>query len=201
MWGKIAAIAVCLLLVGGGTWFFLHDRSKMPEVVAVSSLSGGTGPDWFENFSPDAKNPRTISVLRSSQGLFDYTVEFSASIDVKALGWVFRAKDPANFYVGRIEQEKTMGGPAAAFVYFPVINGVRQERKRSPVALPAAPGTIYKIRFEAYGDRFTAWIQDRKVDEWTDGRLMAGGAGLYSESGERALLQDGFRVIARTAAK
>jgi hypothetical protein len=54
---------------------------------------------------------------------------------------------------------------------------------------------------DAYGNRFTAWIQDRKVDEWTDDRLMTGGAGLYSESGERALLQGGFRVIPRGVVK
>jgi hypothetical protein len=201
-WGKVALIAACVLLVVGGTWFLLsRDRAKAPEVAVASSLSGGAGPEWIENFSPDPKYPRTISVLRSSQGLSDYTVEFSASVDVKALGWVFRAKDPANFYVGRIEQEKTLAGPAAVFVYFPVIDGKRQERKRSSIGLPAAPGTVYKIRLDAYGNRFTAWIQDRKVDEWTDDRLMTGGAGLYSESGERALLQGGFRVIPRGVVK
>ncbi|HEV2199091.1 MAG TPA: hypothetical protein VGR73_04670 [Bryobacteraceae bacterium] len=199
LWVKITAAAACVLALTGGIWFYTnHNRS--PETAAISSLSAGAGREWIENFSPDVKRPRTISVLRASADLSDYTVEFSASVDVKALGWVFRAKDPANFYVGRIEQEKTPGGAAAAFVHFPVVGGVPQERKRSPVALPAGPGTVYKIRFEASGERFTAWIQDRKIEEWTDGRLPSGGAGLYSESGERALLQGDFRVIPRTAA-
>jgi hypothetical protein len=202
LWVKITAAAACVLLLTGGIWFFAsHNRAEGPETMGIGSLSAGAGPEWIENFSPDAKHPRTISVLRESAGLSDYTVEFSASVDVKALGWVFRAKDAANFYVARIEQEKTLGGTVAGFVYFPVVGGVPQEPKRSPVALPAVPGTVYKIRFEASGERFTAWIQDRKVEEWTDGRLLSGGAGLYSESGERALLQGGFRVIPETAGK
>lgn len=198
LWIKITAAAACALLLTGGIWFYMNHAGS-PETPAISSLSAGAGQDWIENFSPDARHPRTISVLRASAELSDYTVEFSASIDVKALGWVFRAKDPANFYVGRIEQQKTLGGTVAVFVYFPVVKGVAQERKSSPVGLPAAPGTVYKVRFEASGERFTAWIQDRKIEEWTDGRLLSGGAGLYSESGERALLESGFHVIPRTA--
>lgn len=200
LWVKITAATACVLLLTVGIWFYAN-RAKGPEVAAISSVAAGAGPEWIENFSPDGKHPRTISILRASAGLSDYTVEFSASVDVKAVGWVFRAKDAANFYVGRIEQEKTPAGTAAAFVYFPVVGGAPQQRKRSPVALPAAPGTVYKIRFEASGERFTAWIQDRKIEEWTDGRLLSGGAGLYSESGERALLQGGFRVIPKTAEK
>jgi hypothetical protein len=198
---KIVAAAVGVLLVSGIGFFATRNRAKAPETFAVSSLSGGAGPEWQENFSPDAKHPRTISILRASEKYTDYSIDFNASVDVKALGWVFRAKDPANFYVARIEQEKTLAGMAAAFVYFPVVNGVPQPRKRSSVALPAAPGTIYRIRFDVFGDQFTAWIQDRKVEEWTDSSLRSGGAGLYSESGERALLQGPFRVIPRTAAR
>lgn len=200
-WAAIAA-AAAVLLAGGGAWLFLgHGNSKTAEVHAATSASGGVGPDWLENFSPDPKSPRTISILRSSQSASDYAVEFNASVDQKALGWVFRATDPENFYVGKIELVNTPAGPAAVFVYFPVIHGLGQERKHSQVMLPATPGTVYHIRLEAYGDRFTAWIQDRKVEEWTDNRLLAGGAGLYSESGERALLQGEFRVVLRAAAK
>ena len=202
LWVKMSAGGACAVLLLWAIMFFTnHNQPKAPEVVGVSSITGGAGPEWLENFSPDPKNPRTISILRASEGWTDYSVDFNASVDVKALGWVFRAKDPANFYVARIEQEKTAGGPTATFVYFPVVNGVPQPRRRSNVALPADPGTVYKVRFDVFGDQFTAWIQDRKVEEWTDGRLRSGGAGLYSESGERALVQGAFRVIPRTAAK
>jgi hypothetical protein len=195
---KLLVAAACAVLLGVGVWFSTRTVSKGPETPMASSVSGGAGPEWREDFSPDAKHPRTISILKASEAWTDYSVEFNASVDVKALGWVFRAKDPQNFYVGRIEQEKTASGVSAAFIYFPVLNGVAQTHKRSNVTLPAAPGTVYRIRFDVFGDQFTAWIQDRKVEEWTDSRLRTGGAGLYSESGERALLQGAFRVIPRT---
>ena len=47
---------------------------------------------------------------------------------------------------------------------------------------------------EASGNRFIAYVQDRKVDEWTDPRFPSGGAGLYSDKGERAILQSAFDV-------
>ena len=59
-------------------------------------------------------------------------------------------------------------------------------------ALPL--GGRYKIRFEAVGDHFTTWLQDRKVDEWTDARLKTGGAGVYSEGIEQSTLHGDFRV-------
>ena len=202
---RIAAAVACALLLALGIWLSANRSvpkgpGKGPWRAALSRA--GAGPEWREDFSPDVKaSAYDLHFWKASEAWTDYSVEFNASVDVKALGWVFRAKDPANFYVGRIEQEKTASGTTAAFVYFPVINGVAQAHNRSTVALPAAPGTVYRIRFDVFGDQFTAWIQDRKVEEWTDGRLRSGGAGLYGESGERALLQGAFRVIPRTAGR
>ena len=44
--------------------------------------------------------------------------------------------------------------------------------------------TVYRIRFEAVGEHFSTWVQDEKVDDWTDDRLKIGGVGLYSDRGE-----------------
>jgi hypothetical protein len=38
-------------------------------------------------------------------------------------------------------------------------------------------------------------VQDQKGDDWTDDRINAGGAGLYSEDGERATLRSSFKVV------
>ena len=55
--------------------------------------------------------------------------------------------------------------------------------------------TMYKIRFDAVGDHFTTYVQDEKVDEWTDDRVKTGGVGLYSERGEVATLKGGMSVL------
>ena len=45
------------------------------------------------------------------------------------------------------------------------------------------------------GDKFTTWIQDQKVDQWTDSQLAVGGVGLYYDSGDSAKLRDTLNVI------
>jgi hypothetical protein len=45
------------------------------------------------------------------------------------------------------------------------------------------------------GNRFTTWVQDTKVDQWTDDQIGAGGVGLYYESGDSAKLRDTLNVI------
>jgi hypothetical protein len=48
---------------------------------------------------------------------------------------------------------------------------------------------------DAVGNRFTTWIQDQKVDEWTDNQIDAGGVGLYYDNGDSAKLRDTLNVI------
>ena len=117
-----------------------------------------------------------------------------ARIDNKALGWVFRAKNPKNFQVGKIELERAGRIVNPYLVHFTVINGAAESRKQVPLPFSVSPSTVYRVRVEVSGNSFTAYVQDRKVDEWTDSRLASGGAGLYSESGERAIIESAFDV-------
>ena len=55
--------------------------------------------------------------------------------------------------------------------------------------------TLYRIRFDAVGDRFTTYVQDQKVDEWSDDRLKTGGIGLYSERGEPMSRKGSVNVV------
>jgi len=76
-----------------------------------------------------------------------------------------------------------------------VINGQEQPRTQIPLAIHAHLDTTYKIRMDAVGNRFTTWVQDQKVDTWTDGQIDAGGVGLYYDSGDSAQLKDTLNVI------
>jgi hypothetical protein len=51
------------------------------------------------------------------------------------------------------------------------------------------------------GDKFTVYVQDRQIDQWTDARLKMGGVGLYNERGERMSLKGGVNVIPLTVRK
>jgi hypothetical protein len=69
-------------------------------------------------------------------------------------------------------------------VHFAVVDGQPQQRAQSPLPMKVRVDTIYRIRFDAVGDHFTTFVQDEKVDDWTDDRLKLGGVGLYSDRGE-----------------
>ena len=72
-----------------------------------------------------------------------------------------------------------------ALVRFAVINGEEQTRAQ----LPAADDSAARHHVQDSLRRGRAiisrtWVQDQKVDDWTDDRLKTGGVGLYSERGE-----------------
>jgi hypothetical protein len=162
--------------------------SEPKQTVAASAN------EWIADFAPDAKRQRRVSVLRSSVKDSDYRVEFESAIQIKALGWVYRAQDPKNFYVNKIELKKPGEKPAYVIARYAVINSVDQPRAETPIPVRVPVGENYKIRFEAAGNRFITWVQDQKVDEWTDDRLKSGGVGLYSEGIEQASLHGVFHV-------
>jgi hypothetical protein len=195
---KVSAGIIAALSIAAG---FLFVKSNGGSVAAAPMVEArlplpNAPDDWFQNFSPDAKRQRRVSLLRASGELADYRVEFETVIQAKAAGWVYRAQDPKNFYVSKLEVETPGADPAVvAATHYAVING--QELAHSRLALPfrLRMDAVYEIRFQAAGNHFTTWVQDQKADEWTDDQLKRGGVGLFSEDGERAVLQGAFNVV------
>ena len=54
-------------------------------------------------------SPRKVSILRGSLNLTDFRMEFEGRIGIKALGWIFRAKDLQNFYAMKLEIVRSPG--------------------------------------------------------------------------------------------
>jgi hypothetical protein len=187
----LAAIAGAAVITIGG-FLLLTSRSDAGPNVTISAPAGSD--QWINDFAPEAKQQRKVSVLRSSMGLADYRLDFESSIGIKALGWVYRAQDSKNFYANKIELEKAGLNPQYVIAHYAVIGGVDQPRAQVPLKIRVPLGGHYKIRLEAVGNHFTTWIQDQIVDEWTDERLTAGGAGLYREGVEQSTLHGDFRV-------
>jgi hypothetical protein len=194
---KASAGLVAVLALAAGFFFVKSNggsAANAPLVEAGPPLPNAPD-DWLQNFSPDTKRQRRVSLLRASGDLSDYRVEFESAIQSKAAGWVYRAKDPQNFYVSKLEIQKPGTEPAAVVAHYAVINGEELARTRVPLPRGSGADAVYKIRFQAVGNRFTTWVQDQKVDDWTDDRIKAGGAGLYSEDGEHAALRSSFKVV------
>lgn len=199
--GKIAAAAVLVLVAasliglvmkGSGT-----AASTGPHIVEAGPALPAAASGWITDWGAESgvRRQRQISVLRPSLNLTDYRMEFQAQIESKAIGWVFRAMDSKNFYVSKLEIVKPGLKPAVALVRFAVINGEEQPRSQLPLTMAVRLDTMYKIRSQVAGDHFTTWVQDQKVDDWTDDRIKTGGVGLYNERGEQASLKGGVSVV------
>jgi hypothetical protein len=67
-------------------------------------------------------------------------------------------------------------------------------RAQLPLQLHVRRDTMFHIRFDAVGSHFTTYVQDEKVDEWSDDRVKTGGVGTYSDLGEAAALK-GVQVV------
>ncbi|MGA3201603.1 MAG: hypothetical protein ABSF12_03800 [Bryobacteraceae bacterium] len=207
-WGRLPVVAkiaiVVVLLAGLGGVIAYSSKSGG---AAVTRANGGTlvtgsplpagDAGWITDWGadPGVRRTRQISILGSSQTLTDYRIEMQGQIETKAIGWVFRAADPRNFYVTKLEIVKPGLEPTVALVRFAVVNGEEQAHAQIPLPMKVRRDTMYKIRFDAVGDRFTTYVQDEKVDEWTDDQVKTGGVGLYSERGEVATLKGGMSVL------
>jgi hypothetical protein len=166
--------------------------SVNPGVASGVPISGG----WIDDWANAAKTRRHISLLSGSAKLSDYRMEFQAQIETKAIGWIFRGLNPRNYYVAKLETITPGLEPTVALVHFAVVDGQDEDRVVVPLPMKVRVDTNYKIRFDAIGTRFTAWIQDQKIAEWTDSRFGSGGVGFFSEQNEKAAMQGTVNVVA-----
>jgi hypothetical protein len=169
-----------------------HEAAIVEAGPPIGNDSGWT-TDWFAD-RPGARQPRHVDVLNGSLALRDYRIEFEGQIDQQAIGWVFRANNKSNFYVEKIQIVSPGLSPIVALMKFAVIDGNEQGREQVPVAVKVHLDTLYKIRTDVVGHQFTTWVQDEKIDTWSDSRIDGGGVGLYYDSGDSAKLKGTMTV-------
>jgi hypothetical protein len=193
---KILVAIAATAVIAIGSFLALSSRSDAGPNLTISTpaATGHASDQWIANFAPEPMQQRKVSVVRSSMGLSDYQMEFEGSIQIKGLGWVYRAQDSKNFYVGKIELEKAGLNPQYVIAHYAVIDGADQARVQTPLKIRVPLGGHYRIRLQVLGSRFNTWINDQKIDEWTDDRLTTGGAGLYGEGVEQSTLYGNFRI-------
>jgi hypothetical protein len=183
------------LAVGG---FFVFSGEKTSAAGSAESVTstampgmvlGGGG--WTTTWGADTPTNRgkQISIYRPSMTMPDYRFEFRGQIERKALGWIFRASNPKNYYVMKLETIKPGPNPLVALVKYAVIEG--KESTHTQVMLPfdVKADTLYQVRLDVSGDKFTTYVQSKLVDYWTDNRVKLGGTGFYTDSGERSQIK------------
>jgi hypothetical protein len=192
------AATLCLTLVGFAYMTFSSGnavaKAPPPPKEAVYELGRAINTNgWVEDWAP--RDPaRRITLVRGSEPFSNYRFDFNAQIDAKAVGWMFRALNPRNFYVAKLEKLTSGLEPEVAFVRYAVIEGRNETPVSKKLTMKTRIDTNYKVHFEAIGPKFTVWIMGEKFDEWTDPRLGSGGVGFYSEAGEFAALQGNINL-------
>jgi hypothetical protein len=191
-WMMRAAAAVVLIAAGGGYYFWQGGsaaataKPKRP-VVAPILMSPVGWSNTPASSKEDRAAGRILTLYRPSLELSDYRVNLTGEIEYRALGWVFRVKDPSNYYAAKLAR---IPGGELKLVRWTVADGVASAQVTAPVGVPVPSNGKYKIQLEARGPRFAIHIQGQQIDSWTDTKFASGGFGLANENTERAKVSE-----------
>jgi hypothetical protein len=195
--GKLT-IAILLVAIGGGAFVRWGGKSQRPatpapavEEAAGPSIMLGEG-GWVQGWAGDTNGAhagRQITIYRPSLKLSDYRIEFQGEIDSKSIGWVFRAMDPYNYYAMKLAIVTPGLSPKMALIKYAVVQGRETELGRVPLDMAARNDTLFKVRMDVRGSKFSTYVQEKPVDVWTDEQLKLGGVGFLNERAERARIK------------
>jgi len=194
--GKLI-IAILLVVIAGVVFYSMSSKSHAPE--PVSTTDDAVGPSimmgeggWVQGWGgdPNGSNAgRQITIYRPSLKLTDYRIDFQGEIDSKSIGWVFRALDPYNYYAMKLAIVTPGLSPKLALIKYTVVQGHEREMGRVPLGLAARNDTIFNVRMDVRGSKFTTYLQGQRVDVWTDEQIKSGGVGFLNERAERARIK------------
>lgn len=185
----VLLLIACIYFLGWGSGKSHRPASSNPasgDASGPSIILGEGG--WVEGWGGDPAGMRVgrqITIYRPSLKLSDYRIEFQATIDVKSIGWVFRAANPENYYAMKIATVSTSLPLKVALFKYLVANGKQTQVGRVPIDMAIQPDTAFNIREDVRGPHFTTYIQGQQVDSWTDDQLKVGGVGFLNERAER----------------
>lgn len=195
--GKLAVTAGLVILLGSVAYFMSGkshktsaSNSDIVDSVGPSIMMGEGG--WVQGWGSDPVNAhvgRQITIYRPSLKLSDYRIEFQGQIDTKSMGWVFRAADPNNYYAMKLMVVMPGPSPRFALVKSVVRNGRETEAGRVSLNIPARNDTVFSVRTDVRGLKYSTYVQGQPVDVWTDNQLPSGGVGFLNERSERARIK------------
>jgi hypothetical protein len=167
-------------------WRALPSRSKVRTVnVETNTLGGGWRRESAFNSEPGADQARQLVLYQPSLGATNGQIEFTWKVDDRGVGWIFRAKDIANYYAMRMKVLKPAPSLTLSVEHFSVQFGEVSSHSEKVLALPRNDSAL-RLKLDAAGPSFTLYLQGNAVDYWTDTRLTAGAFGFYEERGQAA---------------
>ena len=194
---KLGIAAIVAVISIGAYFLFAGKSAKAPASAQIST--DGVGPSimlaqggWVEGWAGDPTGlhaERQITIYRPSLKLSDYRIEFEGQIETKSIGWVFRAADPENYYAMKLVLASPELPLQVALYKYLVLKGRQVQVGRVPIDVPVKNDTVFKIRVDVRGPKFSTSVQGQPVDVWTDDQLKSGGVGFLNERGERGKIK------------
>ncbi|MBI2685509.1 MAG: hypothetical protein HYX27_04270 [Acidobacteria bacterium] len=195
-WQKaIAALIIAGIAVGAWAVPAIKRASSRPMVLPVAAAAAPTSlgvESWVSESAGDTAGSarrRTISGYKPGRDKRDYVFEFSGQIEQRAIGWVFRMKDPKNYYCLKLEQTGEGARAKTRLVKFAVVDGEEQPHRLVPLKESLTAGATVNIRLDVRGQSFATQVNGRPVDVWIDNQIASGTVGFSNESGERAIIR------------
>jgi hypothetical protein len=195
---KWLLVTVAVLFAGMGfavspAGHSVQDIVQQRAEISIDADFSRAPEDWFGGRGlarPWSRETRSIRVAqlmlhRPSMRLADYRLEFSAQIQGRSLGWVFRASDLRNYYLARL----IAAGPGASerliLERSVVVSGQEAHRVQFPVKERIDISRPVRIEVEVSGRDFRTSIDGRVVDFFHDGLLPSGGVGFVGQPDDR----------------
>jgi hypothetical protein len=195
--GKLV-LAILLVVTATGVFYNMGNRphAPAPTPAATTTTDDAAGPSimmgeggWVQSWAGDTNGShagRQITIYRPSLKLSDYRIEFQGEIDSKSIGWVFRALDPYNYYAMKLSIVTPGLSPKMALIKYVVLQGHETEVGRVPLDMAVRNDTLFSVRMDVRGSKFSTFVQGQPVDVWTDEQIKSGGVGFLNERAERA---------------
>ncbi len=146
-----------------------------------ADLWAGDTTEW--NLDAAGVRPAGLALFKPSLGMGDYEFEFLARIESKALTCVLRALNPSNYHKISIRRSTSGEHELRRSV---VVGGVEEGVAVVPITGLPAKQSAFTVKARARRNDFSVLVEGQTVARWTDGRLLAGGAGFTAGRGERA---------------
>ena len=150
--------------------------------AGLNHWNGASG--WAKTWSYDATgllHPGALALYLESAAMSDYTVEFLAIIEKRALGWTYRTADMRNYYAAKLALTRRGNIPTLDLERYAVIDGRQDRRVQLPLPVVLSNITSFRVRTEVQGSRFTTYLNGKVIDGWSDERLARGGVGFFAE--------------------
>jgi hypothetical protein len=155
----------------------------------ASGLNQWSGAEkWNASWTADTTGavPGKLALLTASIPMRDYSAEFTSQITKKALSFVLRARDLDNYYAVRFVVVTPDLLPEVVMERYSVVAGEESEHVRTPIHMPLAHDSLYRVRVELKDQNFTVYLNDQVADSWSDSRFPSGGIGFFAKKSEKA---------------